>query len=205
MTDQVANFVKVTVLGAYSAPIEGVTLIPGDGLKLPEIPGEGYEYNMVYYDSTNYPNPADDPNVEIMRVLGVEEDNVILSPGQEGTTPTDKGTPGATYLMILAPTAKIVTDLQIPPGENGQLIFNSEGAYGTDEGLTFGEGTLTASTVSSMAGVMLMNDGRLRLPGCSGDPGDAVPGDMYYNAVTSRLMVFIGESWMAVVTEEPEP
>ena len=65
--DQVANFIKVTVNQGYGTTDTAIQLATGQGAKLPN-PASG-AYNLVYWNSTDYVDPADDPNVEI--VLGL--------------------------------------------------------------------------------------------------------------------------------------
>ena len=111
MTDQAANFKKVTVSIGYDAAATSIVLASGHGARLPDPSGDNY--NMPWWDSTNYPDPADyDPNVEIVRVTAKTGDTITVVRAQEGTVATTKNTNGATYKMVLGVTAKTITDLQ---------------------------------------------------------------------------------------------
>lgn len=110
MTDQVANFIKVTVSTGYDASATSIALSTGEGSELPD--PSGSNYNLIWYDSTNYPNPADDPNVEIVRVTAKTSDTITVTRNQESSGASAKNTTNCVYKMILTPTAKTITDLQ---------------------------------------------------------------------------------------------
>jgi hypothetical protein len=58
-----------------------------------------------------YPNPANDPNVEIVRVTAVVSDAITITRAQEGTGARSKNTGGKTYSLVLGVTAKMTTDI----------------------------------------------------------------------------------------------
>jgi len=68
-------------------------------------------FNLVWWNSTDYPNPANDPNVEIVRVTNIAADTLTISRAQEGTSGSNKNTVGKTYNLVLGMTAKTVSDL----------------------------------------------------------------------------------------------
>lgn len=110
MVDQVANFIEVTVSTTYDASAISIELSSGEGAELPDPSGDNY--NLVWWDSTNYPNVVRDPNAEIVRVTAKSTDTLTVTRNQEGSGASTKNTSGATYLMMLSPTAKTITDLQ---------------------------------------------------------------------------------------------
>src|SRR5947208_549156 len=79
--DQVANFIKVTVNQGYGTTDTAIQLATGQGAKLPN-PASG-AYNLVYWNSTDYVDPADDPNVEIVRATAISG---FTNPSAAGTT-----------------------------------------------------------------------------------------------------------------------
>jgi len=110
--DVVKNFAQGTVSGGYAAGITTVVLVTGHGIHFPDTVIDG-PYNLTWYDSTHFPNPADDPNVEIVRVtnrVGASNTLTILR-AQEGTANTDKNTADSIYKMILSATKKTIDDL----------------------------------------------------------------------------------------------
>lgn len=108
--DPVVNFGKVTVSTTYDGVATSVILSSGHGAKLPA-PATAGEFNLVWWDSTTYPDPSDDPNVEIVRCTARSTDTLTITRAQENTAASTKNTSGKVYLMILAPTAKTITDI----------------------------------------------------------------------------------------------
>ena len=108
MVDQVANFKKVTVSTGYNNTATSIVLATGQGAELPDPSGDNY--NVVWWDSTNYNDPADDPNVEIVRVTAKSSDTLTVTRNQESSGASNKNNADATYKMILATTAKTITD-----------------------------------------------------------------------------------------------
>jgi hypothetical protein len=104
--DSVANFVQVQASTGYSSAATSITLQSGQGSKLPAAP-----FNLVWWNSTDYPNPANDPNVEIVRVTNISSDTITISRGQEGTSAANHNTGGKTYSLVLGVTAKTISDI----------------------------------------------------------------------------------------------
>lgn len=105
--DQAKNFVRG--LTDASVTDTATTISVADASKFPD-PANG-EYNLVIWDEDSYPRPDQDPNVEIVRVSASDttNDDLTVSRGQEDTV-------GASHpsgcAIQLAPTAKVLTDLQ---------------------------------------------------------------------------------------------
>ena len=111
--DAVKNFGVVTLSAGYDAAATSILLSAGHGAKLPDPVVDG-EYNLVWFDTANYTNPAEDPNVEIIRVTGPAGtgDTKTILRAQEGTVASNKNTAAATYTMVLGTTAKTITDIE---------------------------------------------------------------------------------------------
>lgn len=112
MFDQVKNFVRVNVEGTHS---ETDTEISIDGDDINDLPDTSNgEYNLVWWDTTEFPAPEDDPDVEIVRVTEVDYDNnvITVNRGREDTSASSKDTVDRVYQMILAPTAKKFNDYE---------------------------------------------------------------------------------------------
>lgn len=106
--DNAKNFAKVTVSTGYDDDDTSVVLSSGHGAKLPTVP-----FNAVWWNSTDYADPSDDPNVEIVRVTNIASDTLTVTRGQEGVSASTKNTATKTYKMIAGLTAKVInTDLQ---------------------------------------------------------------------------------------------
>lgn len=109
--DPVVNFGKVIVADPYDQNAVSVQLNAGQAALLPNPSTQG-AFNVVWYNDTDFPDPADDPNREICRVTGESTDLLTLLRAQEGTIATTKNIGGKTYKMILAVTAKTISDIQ---------------------------------------------------------------------------------------------
>ena len=112
MVDPVVNKGKVTVSTGYNDTATSIVLATGQGAELPDPVVDG-AYNLPWWDSTNYNDPADDPNFEIVRVTGPAGtgDTKTIVRAQEGTAATNKNNADATYKMHLGVTAKTITDI----------------------------------------------------------------------------------------------
>ena len=108
--DPIKNFALVTVSTGYDASATSIVLATGAGAELPDPSADG-AYNLTWWNSTDYNNPADDPNVELVRVTGPAGtgDTKTVTRAQEGTSATTKNTSGKTYKMVLSMT-KVVYD-----------------------------------------------------------------------------------------------
>lgn len=109
--DNTVNFGKVTVSTGYSAGATSIVLQSGQGALLPVAP-----FNVTWWNSTDYTDPSDDPNKEIVRVTagggGGGGDTLTVTRGQEGFGASTKNTAGKTYKMDACLTAKVMnTDL----------------------------------------------------------------------------------------------
>lgn len=137
--DPAANFGKVAVNQGYVAADTSITLVATDPnlSQLPD-PSTAGAYNVVWWDATTYTDPADDPNREIVRVTAKSTNVLTVTRAQESTTATDKNTSGSTYKMMLAPTAKLVSDLNSLAIDVGSVYgYVTDAAYGaTGDGST---------------------------------------------------------------------
>lgn len=109
--DSVTNFAKCEVSTGYDASATSIALSSGEGAKLPQPSTDG-PFNLTWYNVTDYPDPSDDPNVEIVRCTARSTDTLTVTRAQEGTSASTKNTSSKTYNMTLGPTAKTITDIQ---------------------------------------------------------------------------------------------
>lgn len=153
MLDNAKNFAKVTVSIGYSATAFSVTLNSGDGAKLPTAP-----FNVTWWNSTDYADPSDDPNVEIDRVTAVNGDVLTLANdgttriAQEATATSTKNTAGKVYKMIAGLTAKSV-NVDLP----GMFVCN--------EVVTVSGNTATLAHAPVAGTVQLIGDRNYLYPG----------------------------------------
>lgn len=105
--DNAKNFAKVEVSTGYDASATSIILVASEGAKLPTA-----SFNAVWYNSTDYTDPTDDPNREIVRVTNISTDTLTVTRAQEGTSAATHNTGGKTYKMIAGLTAKTInTDI----------------------------------------------------------------------------------------------
>lgn len=160
--DPVTNFGKVTVSTGYNAVATSIALSSGHGSRLPQPSSDG-AFNLVWWNATDYADPSDDPNREIVRVTARSTDTLTVTRAQESTSASTKNTSGKTYKMVLAITKKMITDigsllsLETPTGDiddsNLDFVFSDEplllvinaGIYKKDSGWTFSGVTATLS------------------------------------------------------------
>ena len=119
--DPVLNFAKVDVDGGFAAAATAITLIAGEGAKLPQPSTDG-AFNITWWDESVFSDPSDDPNVEIVRVTARATDVLTVTRAQEGTADTSKNTGGSTYKMVLSPTKKLPNDIQTQI-QSGELVY----------------------------------------------------------------------------------
>jgi hypothetical protein len=104
MLDPTKNFAKGKVVGVYDADdlyvdVEDASVFPN-----PEVDGE---FNLVWYNHSDYPDPSDDPNVEIIRVTGYDDTNRFsILRSQEGTVASTKNRSQKIYKLIRGFTKK---------------------------------------------------------------------------------------------------
>ncbi|MHA1287665.1 MAG: right-handed parallel beta-helix repeat-containing protein [Candidatus Thorarchaeota archaeon] len=141
MVDPIVNKGKVTVSTGYNSTATSIVLATGQGAELPDPVVDG-PYNLPWWDSTNYNDPADDPNFEIVRVTGPAGtgDTKTIVRAQEGTAATAKNNADAVYKMHLGVTAKTITDLIADVEKCATVIVGKSGHvdylttdYGSDD------------------------------------------------------------------------
>lgn len=111
--DPVKNFAKVLAVGSYDASATTIQLASGELSKLPNPSTDG-QFNLVWWNATDYTDPADDPYKEIVRVTAVNNVNntITIIRGQENTIAQPHNIPNKVYKMMLALTQKTYEDLQ---------------------------------------------------------------------------------------------
>jgi len=104
--DQTANFIRGSTDAAVNSTQTTVSVV---GASIFPDPANG-EYNVVIWDVNQYPRPDQDPDVEILRVTGVDTgtDELTVTRGQEGTSGASHPSGSAVHLT---PTAKMFTDI----------------------------------------------------------------------------------------------
>jgi len=133
--DAVKNFGKVTVSTGYDASATNIVLSGGHGAKLPQPSSDG-EFNLVWWNNTDYGDPSDDPNVEIVRCTARSTDTLTVTRNQESSGASIKNIAGKTYRMALVLTKKMMDDLFDTSGKKmfGINLFDSGTSVATGDG-----------------------------------------------------------------------
>ena len=159
--DATANFINVQPSTGYNSSATSIVLVTSQGATLLSAP-----FNLIWYDATDYPNPANDPNVEIVRVTNITGDTITISRAQEGTSATAKNIAGKTYNMVLGITAKMISDIAAQTA-NGIPVYN-EIVSGSGTTFTLAHTPVTSSVRLYAGGNSNPQTGRL-LPGVGND------------------------------------
>ena len=157
----VVNFAKVTVSTGYDASAFSIVLNSGEGAKLPAAP-----FYVTWWDSSDYGDPADDPNREIDQVTAIATDTLTLAnngtarTAEQGTSASAKNTAGKTYMMLAGLTAA-----------DFQSLFYLVNHQMTATGSVNGSNTQFAFTSEPSA---IISDGAFYIRGGTGWTWDAV-------------------------------
>lgn len=151
--DAVKNFAKATILGGYGSSDTSITLLPGQGLRLPSAP-----FNATWYNSSTYADPADDPNREIVRVTAISGDTLTITRNQESTSANAHNIPGRTYTLAAPLTAASIVAMQAGILSSVTSDTNVTGSVASGV-LTLGwTGTLAAGRLNSNVVQSVVND-----------------------------------------------
>lgn len=198
------NFSEGIVSGTYDAAATSVTLSTGHGSRFAAPATEG-AFNAWWWNATDYPNPAQDPDKEIIRVLVRTGDTFgTILRGQEGTAASDKNIAGKEYRIAAGITAAVAEE------------FRNISLSQTFRNLTLSthhDSDLAPSRIVLNADAIVMNDGEevtgwanviadLTASGVGGlDTGSEANGVIYkifalYNGTTKGLCFHRDKDWL---------
>ena len=137
--DPVRNFAKVTLMYGYISSDTEIQLVTGHGDKLPDPAVEG-TFDVSWYNSSDYDDPADDPNAEIVTILTRTDDICTIDRAQQDTVARDHNDTGKTYKMVLTLNKKNYdqlknglvheSDEKLIPADNDELgLIDSAASY----------------------------------------------------------------------------
>src|SRR5579859_942503 len=134
--DAFKNNAKVTVSLGYDNVATQIVLQAGDGNKLPAVP-----FNGMWWNSTTYSDPTDDPNKEIIRfTTQTNTDTFTIVRAQESTSAATHNTAGKVYKIVVGLTAKTL-NTDIPAT---YAAYNATMTTTNDIVYVSGAGTITA-------------------------------------------------------------
>lgn len=159
--DKAKNFVKAKLSVGINNTDTTIQLLTGEGSKF-EDPSSFGEYNLVLYDSSEFNSPADDPEVEIIRVVGITGDQLTVLRAQEGTTAANHNSAGREYTVEWNMTAGILNEIKAlversgnGSGLDADLLDGNEGTYYAPAAHTH---TLNIPHSLSLKGKLLADD-----------------------------------------------
>lgn len=129
--DPARNFAVCQLSVGYDFAATSLVALAGCAAKLP-VPSSDGPFNLVWFNATDYVRPDLDPAVEIIRATALSGETLTVTRAQEGTTAVNHNLVGRVYQLVLAPTAKLVTDLN----RAGSVTFAGGETSTTITGLT---------------------------------------------------------------------
>ncbi|MGH8017745.1 MAG: fibronectin type III domain-containing protein [Opitutaceae bacterium] len=103
MIDTLKNFATATVSTGYDADDSSIALATGHGARFGAAP-----FDATWWNVTDYPDAAGDPNREIVRVTEISTDTLTISRAQQGTSASTKNSIGKVYRLEQAVTAGLL-------------------------------------------------------------------------------------------------
>lgn len=159
---QARNFAKATVSIGYNAAATSIVLTTGHGAKFPSV----FPYYCVWWNVTDFPDPADDPNAEIVQVTARSTDTLTVVRGQDGTSASTKNTASKTYRFMLVHCAFLHNELynntqvfcgrfiyvsatgcRLDPYAGNRLLINGSIETIPNAGVSVTNGGLTSNTL----------------------------------------------------------
>lgn len=131
--DPVKNFAKVTASTGYDDNDVSITLLSGHGALLPDPASDG-DFNITWYNASDYQDPSDDPNKEIVRVTARSGDVLTITRAQENTLASSHNATGKTYKFILGITKKMIDDINSQLGSVSYAFAENETPSGSING-----------------------------------------------------------------------
>lgn len=131
--DPTKNFAKsvIATTGGINASATTLDVTTGDGSKFPDPATDG-AFNLVLWDKATYPDPSDDPNVEIVRCTARSTDTLTITRGQEGTSGVSHEEGAGVMLAI---TKKMIDDINNSFG-GGIPTWNNTDTYSNEQAVT---------------------------------------------------------------------
>jgi hypothetical protein len=188
--DTAKNFAKATLAATLLSTDTSLNVGAGQGARFPVPP-----FNATIWNSTDFPDPSDDPDVEIIRVSAITADTFdTIARGQEGTDARDHDAEGKTYQIVAGITAKVVNEdlnygIEVDSINNSAQMIKNGAGWLVDGG---NNRTILGDLSNSFNGTFIdIEDDNSRvsitnqpifpdLP--SSDP--AIAGALYYDAAT---------------------
>lgn len=109
--DPVKNFAIAELVSGIVSGATTFTVVSGQGALFPDPATEG-AYNVTMFNSTDYPNPSDDPLKTIYRITARSGDVFTCVEAQEGTSAHNHNTALKVYKISLGVSQKTIQDIE---------------------------------------------------------------------------------------------
>jgi hypothetical protein len=136
-----------TLSTGIDASATSVVLTAGHGARFPNPTGSVQPFNAIIWNATDYTNPLDDPNYEIVRCTARSTDTLTVTRAQEGTTGVTHNTSAKTYKIALPLTLLGIQKLASGLGDFAGTDTGAANAYVTT--ISTYAGTLTTGMTVS--------------------------------------------------------
>lgn len=125
--DPVRNFAVGTLTAGITSGATTFSLGSGQGSLFPAPASEG-AFNAVIWNSTDYDDPLQDSNHEIVRVTARSTDAFTVTRAQESTSAVAHNTSGKSYSLAIVPTRKMIQDIDARLTDQAQAYAADTGA-----------------------------------------------------------------------------
>ena len=129
MLDPVKNFAKAILTTGYASGITSIVVSSGEGAEFP-LPSTDGAFNLVWWNSTDYGDPADDPFKEIVRCTARSTDTFTITRAQEGTSDNDHNIADKDYRIALPYTKKEHDEISIQYATETVYTDHTVSSYG---------------------------------------------------------------------------
>ena len=129
MLDPVKNFAKATLVAGYASGVTTIVASTGEGAEFPDPASDG-EFNLVWWNASEYGDPADDPFRELVRCTARSGDTFTILRAQEGTSDNDHNLADRDYKIALPFTAKEHDEIAIQYATETITTDSNAGSFG---------------------------------------------------------------------------
>lgn len=144
----IENFAKGTIPAGVAQAAVSMALDTGEGARFPQPSTDGSFYGTIW-DWTDYADPSDDPDREIVLVTARATDTLTIVRAQQSTSDNNHNTGGKTYKFIAGITKgdydEMRNKLDVDPTEEKSSTASKGGVFNGDFELGAGDSARTTN------------------------------------------------------------